>query len=188
MTEEQKGFLPDGYEAPKAQSGYMSLEQGANKFLILDSAIIGYQYWNQEDKPVRLKEEPESVPADIRVNDKGEKGKVKHFWAFPVWNFEDGRVQILELTQATIQREITALVKNEDWGTPIMTYAITINREGEKLTTKYTVTPSPAKEIPEEVTQAWDEVKAKGFDLNRLYENGNPFSDENTFTEEELNS
>lgn len=173
-----KNFLPEGYEAPKAQSGYMSLEQGNNKFLILDSAIIGYEYWNTENKPVRMKEEPKDKPKDLRKNDKGEDSKIKHFWAFPVWNFEDGRVQVLEITQSTIQREITNLVNNDDWGTPIMTYAITIHREGEKLTTNYTVTPSPAKEIPEEIVKTWEEVKGRGFDLSRLYAGGNPFSDE----------
>lgn len=170
-------FLPDGYEAPKASSGYMSLEKGTNKFLILDSAIIGFEYWNLSGKPVRVKSEPEETPVDIRREEDGKPERIKHFWAFPVWNFEDEKVQILEITQTTIMREITALVKNEDWGSPVMTYAITITREGDKLTTKYTVTPSPAKAVAKDVKDEWDEVKAKGFDLNRLFGGGNPFSD-----------
>lgn len=171
-------FLPPNYEPPKASSGYMSLEQGANKFLILDSAIIGYEYWNISGKPVRIHEMPEEEPQDIRRDDNGKPEKIKHFWAFPVWNYEDERVQILELTQTTIMREINALVNNDDWGSPVQSYAITISREGEKLTTKYTVTPSPAKEIPQEVLNAWEDTKSRGFDLTRLYEGGNPFSED----------
>lgn len=178
MENVNNDFLPSGYEPPKQSSGYMSLEDGANKFLILASAIIGWEYWNTAGKPVRLDHEPEETPADIRRNDEGKPEKIKHFWAFPVWSFEDERVQILELTQTTIMREITALVKNEEWGTPVMAYPITVTREGKKLDTKYTVTPSPAKPVSEEVKKAWEETQAKGFDLTRLFEGGNPFSDE----------
>lgn len=170
-------FLPQGYEAPKASSGYMNLEKGTNKFLILDSAIVGYEYWNLSGKPVRVKSAPEETPVDIRREEDGKPERIKHFWAFPVWNFEDEKVQILEITQSTIMREITALVNNEEWGTPVQTYAITVTRDGEKLTTKYTVTPSPAKAVPEDVKAEWEKVSGRGFDLNRLFEGGNPFSD-----------
>lgn len=172
------GFLPEGYEPPKQVSGYMNLEQGANKFLILDSAVIGWEYWSIDGKPVRVKEEPKEAPLDIRVDKDGKPESIKHFWAFPVWNFEDKRIQVLELTQVSIMREITALVKNDDWGSPIKTYAITVTREGEKLGTKYTTTPSPAKPMPEEVKQAWEETLKKGFDLGRLFTGGNVFSPE----------
>lgn len=183
----EEGFLPNGYEPPKGSSAYMRFEQGANKFLILCSALIGWEYWNVEGKPVRVKEEPKVTPKDIKLDEDGEPTKVKHFWSFAVWNYESKKVQILELTQSTIMREINALVKNEDWGTPIQTYAITISKEGEKLTTKYTITPSPAKDLPAEVGKAWEEVQKKGFDLTRLFEGGNPFSDEEKKAEAEYN-
>lgn len=173
-----KEFLPDGYEPPKGSSGYMKFEKGVNKFLILGSALVGWEYWSLEDKPVRVAELPEHNPADIRVGDDGQPEKIKHFWAFPVWNYEDERVQVLELTQSTIRREISALVDNDEWGTPVLTYAITVSREGEKLTTKYTVTPSPAKDIPVEILDAWKEAQDKGFDVSRLMDGGNPFTDE----------
>lgn len=171
-------FLPAGYEPPKQTSGYMSLDDGANKLLILGSAVVGYEYWNTSDKPVRLAVEPEESPADIRRDKDGKPERVKHFWAFPVWNFEEERVQILEITQVSIMRAITALVKNPDWGSPVLTYPITISREGEKLKTKYTITPSPAKDIDPAIMEAWEETHKKGFDLKRLFTGGNPFSEE----------
>lgn len=177
-NENNNGFLPEGYEAPKQNSAYMSFEDGANKFLILSSALIGWQYWNLDGKPVRVKDEPENTPADIRRDKEGKPERVKHFWAFAVWNYEEEKVQILEITQSTIMRAVTALVQNDDWGTPIMTYPITITREGKDLTTKYNVTPSPAKPVPEEIKKEWAEVLEWGFDLKRLFEGGNPFTAE----------
>lgn len=171
-------FLPKDYIPPRGSSGFMKLEKGTNKFLILASALIGWEYWNLEGKPVRVKELPEHIPTDIQIDDEGQPVKIKHFWAFPVWNYEDERVQVLELTQVTIQREITALVHNEDWGSPVLTYAITVSREGERLDTVYTVTPSPVKDIPIEITNAWKEVKEKGFEIARLMIGGNPFSED----------
>lgn len=171
-----KDFLPQGYEPPKAETGYMSLEEGQNKIWILDSALIGWEYWNVDNKPVRMPDSPEDIPADIRRNEDGEPERIKHFWAFPVWNTKEERVQILEITQKTIQRAITALVNNEEWGSPVQHYPITITREGEKLDTTYNVTPSPVREMPDEILEEWERVQERGFDLSRLYEGGNPFS------------
>lgn len=174
----KKNFLPKDYEMPKQSSGYMALEKGINKILVLGSAIYGWEYWNKDKKPVRLKEEPKELPEDIRINDDGKPSKVKHFWAFPVWNFEEKRVQILELTQSSIQSAINNIAQDPDWGDPIMTYPITITREGESLDTKYTIMPSPKKDVSDEIKEAWAEVEANGFDLDRLFDGGNPFSAE----------
>ena len=64
---------------------------------------MGYEYWNRQGKPVRLHEMPEEMPADIRdvKSARREPERVKHFWAFIVWNYEAKRLQMLEITQSS---------------------------------------------------------------------------------------
>ena len=94
------GFLPEGYEVQKSSDGgYMKLKAGANKFRVLSSAVMGWQYWNEEGKPVRAKDMWNVVPNDADLN----KGwPQKHFWAFVVWNFETKAVEILRLARENL--------------------------------------------------------------------------------------
>ena len=161
-------FLPKDYKRPEPSGGnYAKLEDGHNRFRILSSAIVGWLYWTTENKPVRLKERPEKAPIDIREGD-----KIKHMWAFVVWNYRDNKVQILELTQASIQGPLEDLVMSEDWGSPTE-YDITITKTGQKLDTEYTVMPSPKKAVPLDAHQAYREAR---INLEALFEGSDPFS------------
>jgi hypothetical protein len=97
----------------------------------------------------------------------------KHFWAFVVWNFETKQIEILEITQVTIQTALQSLIQNEDWGDPRQ-YSITVNRTGEKMETKYAVLPSPAKDVPAEILKAYEE---KYINLDAFFTGGNPFDE-----------
>ena len=176
MNNLDNSFLPTGYEAPKTEGGYFKFEKGQNKFLILSSAITGWEYWNNDNKPVRVKAAPETTPTDIRLDKDGLATKTKHFWAFAVWSFKAEEVQLLEITQSSIRSNIQSIMENEEWGTPVMSYALTVGRTGEALDTEYTVTPSPKKELDKAIVEAWENVQKKGFDLNELFTGGNPFS------------
>jgi hypothetical protein len=163
-------FLPEDYKIPKAPSGYMKFAEGLNQIRILDSAIIGWEYFNQANKPVRQREAFEEVPRDIKEN-----GRVKHFWAFPVWNYQAKSVQILEITQKGIMEAIKALVKNPKWGDPKM-YDIAITKSGEGLDTEYTVQGEPPLSEPtEEIVKAY---KNKPVNLEALYLGEDPFAKE----------
>jgi len=165
-------FLPDNYERPATSGGnYAKLEDGANRFRILSNAIVGWLYWNSDNKPVRLREKPETLPEDIRMEN-GKPDKIKHFWAFSVWNYKDNRLQILELTQASIQGPIEDLVVSADWGDP-KEYDLTITKKGQKLDTEYSVQPSPHKAVPEEAHKAYREAR---INLEALFDGGDPFS------------
>ena len=85
-------FLPEKYTIPKGPSNYMRFQQGLNRIRVLSSAIVGYEYFTTENKPVRQKEAFDDYPLDIK---KG--GKIKPFWAFVVWNYEEiGRASCRE--------------------------------------------------------------------------------------------
>ncbi len=162
-------FLPKNYEVPKTGSSqYMKLKAGANKFRVLSAPILGFQYWTEDRKPIRARELWKVIPVNADISN---GWNPKHFWAFVVWNFDEKSIQILELTQATIQRALTDLIHNEDWGDP-RDYNITVNRKGEKLDTEYSVVPSPKTVVP---VALMAQYKEKKIDLNALYEGGNPF-------------
>jgi len=169
MTNDNNEFFPKGYELPKTPSNYMKLEDGQNKLRILSAPLIGWMYWTTDNKPVRSAEPFPGTPEDARL-DEG-VFKPKHFWAFAVWNYADKRVQILEVTQATIQEPINDLVMNADWGNP-RDYDLTITKKGQKLNTEYTVQPSPQKPVPTEASTAYAEMNIK---LEALFEGGDPF-------------
>lgn len=155
-------FLPDNYSAPQAGSNYMKFVDGKNKFRILSSAIVGWLDWDNK-KPVRTKTQPDySFDPDKPA---------KHFWAFVVWDYQTEKINILEVTQASIRNGILALVNDEVWGDP-KGYDLIVTKEGKDLETKYTVMPVPHKPISHEIQTAYDLMQ---IDLNELYRNGDPF-------------
>lgn len=164
-----KRFLPEDYEAPKTNSGgYMKLQDGDNKFRVLSEAVTGYELWTVENKPLRFSDYPKSMPANVRPD-----SKVKHFWAFVVWNYADEAVQILEITQATIRDQIHEYYKMAEYGEPTG-YYLKITRKGESLDTSYSVQALPPKAMP---SAAEDAYKAKTINLDALFDGGNPFED-----------
>jgi len=159
-------FLPKDYELPESPSNYARFQDGINRFRILGSAITGYEYFNTDNKPVRSKEAFESTP-DLKKN-----GKVKVFWAFPVFNYQTETIQILELTQKTIMNAIKGLIDNPKWGSPFM-YDIAITKSGEGLETEYqTQAEPPIGEPTAEIKNAFME---KPISLGALLVGEDPF-------------
>ena len=167
---------PEGYSVPKGDSKYMKFEQGDNKFRFLLKPIFGWLGWKTvdgKDKPFRFR--MDEKPTDLS---EFRNSRISHFWAMPVWNFQTKSVEILEITQKTILKPIENFARNEDWGSPL-TYSLNIHKEGTtKEDTAYIVTPSPHKDVPEEVLAEWTEVEQNDFDLTRLFDGGDPFSAE----------
>jgi len=163
------GFLPTDYELPKSLGNYTSLQDGENTVRVLSSAIIGYLYWNNDKKPIRSKEYPKEL-INPRI-DKDGKSKVKHFWAFVVFNEHTKTLQVMEITQKTIMEGVKALVDNTKWGDP-KNYDISITRSGEGLDTTYSVVPNPKEEISEEIATLYQESDIK---LEALYKGEDPF-------------
>lgn len=166
-------FLPTGYSVPtsSASGNYMKIKPGDNRIRVLsDMPLTGWEYWNTSDKPVRLKKKPETTPADIRINpESGKPEPVKHFWALLVWNYENKQIEILQVSQASIQNQLAELSTQEDWGHPKQ-YDLKINKTGEKLTTKYSVIPTPHKALSADIEKALAENK---IELEKVFfENG----------------
>jgi len=162
-------FMPDGYEVPKSSGGYMKFEDGENKILALSGIVTGYEYWNKDNKPVRSRTPWKTDPTDIKLDQNKKPTKVKHFWAFPVWNYNTKSVQLLQVSQKSIMESMASYVRNEDWGNPVLKYSFTINKTGSGLKTEYTVMANPKKDVPKEITDAWEETK-DSINLEALFE------------------
>src|SRR3990167_2091808 len=120
-------FLPKDYELP-ASNSFMKFTVGKNKFRILSPLNTGFEYWTEENKPVRSKTPFEETP-NAKVNEEG-KVNINHFWAVVVYNYATEAIQILEITQKGIQKYILGLVNDSDWGKP-QGYDLVVTREGD---------------------------------------------------------
>ncbi len=160
-------FLPDNYEVPSKNDGYMKFVNGDNRFRILSKPIIGWEWWIDTDEGrrpqrIRMSENPPVSAGD----------KIKHFWAFVVWNYDAGKFQILEVTQKGIQKSIKGYAKDEDWGSPDQ-YDIVVTRSGDGLETEYEVKAKPAKLLDPEIQEKYEELS---INLEALYDGADPFS------------
>lgn len=164
-------LLPNNYKLPSKTDSYMKLQDGENKFRVLSAPIVGWKWWIEEGetkKPYRIslnEDKPDSIPED----------KIKHFWAMPVWNYQEERVQILELTQKGLQKAINQLDDDPDWGS-FTEYDLVITKTGTKLDTKYQVSPKPSKPVDPGIKQLFDDMK---IDLTALYRGEDPFKSNN---------
>lgn len=169
MNESITDFFGDtSYEIP-VTSNYMRFVDGDNTFRVLSSAIIGYEYFKDDNKPVRSHEPFDEMPTDMK-----EGGEIKHFWAFVVYNFKAKRIQVLELTQKGIMKKMQAYIKNPSWGNP-KNYDITVTRSGAGLNTEYEVMANPHKPLDSKITAQYENMKVN---LNALYEGNDPFKSE----------
>lgn len=145
-------------------ASYLKLEKGDTKVRIISKPISGWLEWVDKN-PIRTTlEEGEPEATDP-------KNKPKKFVTFAVIDKKDDLVKILELTQQSVIKAIRALASNADWGNPF-SYDITINRTGEDLKTKYTVTPSPKKPLSKDQIAAANE---KPCNLEALFASEDPW-------------
>lgn len=165
-------FLPPNYDVPKGNSNYMKFEDGENRFRIMSSPILGWEYWNEDAQgkktPIRKRMNEALNMAEIQEPD-----KVRHFWAMVVYNYQDEKAQILEITQKGLQKSLRALASDEDWGSPVDKYDIVVTKEGKNLETKYSLQPKPAKATDKKVKDA---IASTVINLEALYAGEDPFA------------
>ena len=165
-------FLPDSYEVPQKSGNYMKFIDGENKFRILTSPIIGWETWvDTKDggrKPMRTQMDKPFTTAIVESPE-----DIKHFWAMVVWNYTEEKVQILEITQKSIQKSLRALARSKDWGTPLG-YDILVTRSGQKLETEYQVNPVPPKPLDKKIEEELGNVS---INLEALFTGDDPFGD-----------
>lgn len=171
--------------------GYLALSKlpdgGSVRFAMLsDQPLEFYETWGTCDgqsKPFRFEHEPTTDDITAELGDfepregRGGPGTVdvKFAIAVPVFNFDNGKVQVLQITQKSIQKELDQISQMEDYE-DLLSWDFNISKKGSGLTTEYTVRPVPRKKGSQQhIDAAWIEAKEAGFDLGRLLTGGNPF-------------
>ena len=155
-------FLPSDYQFREKSGQFMRLKNGENRIRILSDAIVGYSWWDENKKPFRVRTFQEAVNNGVEP--------LKEFWAFVVWNYNSNQVEVLELTQKTIQRQLHTLNIDSDWGDPKQ-YDINIQRTGEGMETEYQVSPKPAKPLSNDIKLAYE---GSDIDLQALFKGEYP--------------
>jgi hypothetical protein len=188
------GLLSDKAQAAVAGGGaYLNPSKIASgstvRFCLLsDEPLEFYEGWaeNPADgkaKPFRFDFEP--GPDDMalafgdftrRMNREGTGPEaVKFALALPVYNFDASQVQILQLSQKSLIRELDAVSQMEDYS-DILAIDFQLGKTGSGLSTEYKLTPVPRKRGADKaITEAWEESRAAGFDLSRLLSGEDPF-------------
>ena len=128
----------------------------------------GYQRFTKENKPV-MREPGEMFPEADWKDD-----APKPFWACPVWNYTEKKVQVFAFTQVSIYKELKKYGEDSDWGAPDG-YDLKIRRTGSGMETEYTVVPGNKAPISAEVVAAWTKVKEEWTGLSALWTSSDPF-------------
>lgn len=134
--------------------------------------IEGYRAFLPSGKPIRRKTIEEIPLNELGTNAFGQQEKPVLFWAFPVFVFDETNVQICEIHQVGLMRELERLGSNSNWGDPRL-YNIEIMKTGAGNKTAYQVTPK-RDSFPEEFLEVASQG-ANSIDLSKLFVNEDPF-------------
>lgn len=182
--------------APGAGGGYLNpskIQSGSSvRFALLDdNPLEFYEVWGDATdggvKPFRFSNDPtpDDIEAELgsdytrRLNRDGTAPEaVKFAIAVPVYNHDTSKVQILQLSQKSIIRELDSISQMEDYSN-LLEWDFVLGKEGNGLNTEYSLRAVPRKKNTEPTVQeAWKEVQAGGFDISRLLSGTNPFKEE----------
>tara|TARA_R100000781_G_C4068208_1_gene123531 strand:+ start:424 stop:1008 length:585 start_codon:yes stop_codon:yes gene_type:complete len=182
--------------APGAGGGYLNpskIQSGSSaRFALLDdNPLEFYEVWGDATdggvKPFRFSDDPtpDDIEAELgsdytrRLNRDGTAPEaVKFAIAVPVYNHDTNKIQILQLSQKSIIRELDSISQMEDYSN-LLEWDFVLGKEGNGLNTEYSLRAVPRKKNTEPAIQeAWKEVQAGGFDISRLLSGTNPFKEE----------
>lgn len=155
--------------------------------LVSDEPLEFYECWAEgpdgKAKPFRFDSEPS--PDDMalafgdftrRMNREGTGPEpIKFCLALAVYNFDAAQVQVLQLSQKSLIRELDAISQMPDYD-DLTAVDFLLGKEGSGLNTEYKLTPVPRKKgADKDIAAAWDDTRSAGFDLSRLLEGADPF-------------
>jgi hypothetical protein len=144
--------------------------------------IAGYQYFTMEGKPRRFPTFPKSYMDDIgltydaKKSGGTEKAVPTFFLAWACKRKEADDYQVFDITQLKVREAIEAILNIEDYtieNGEMANFYLTITRRGQKLDTKYDVTPV-LKAASAAETKHWH-ARADHMWLPALFEGGDPF-------------
>lgn len=194
---ENDGWLPEAPEVPSSgggrydriadwvevprKVGRKTISFYERRCRILGPGVSGLLAWSTDNKPFRFRPN-EKVPADFKFRDNkydpGKKESPAEFIAYPAWVYPG--FKIIELAKFGLTSNFRSLAAKN--GRPDGYDIVLVKGENEKGKVFYTCelyVPEDGQvksPVPAEAAAAYAEAVAAGFDLNRLFDGGDPFS------------
>ena len=163
------------------------------RFTILSTeSVDGYELWFEvpgtKGVSRRVAAEPDATiieelaleaggPLSIRDNGQPAISFVTSFW---VWNYDDSRVQLCNITQKKLREDLMRYVSDPDWS-DLSATDFKLTRTGKGIETRYTLDPAISlrvkdKALAKTIGDAYSTAMKNGYDINALFTpNGNPF-------------
>ena len=154
-----------------------------------EKSLDFYEIWarSSEGRPkcLRFAEEPTTKELNDRAADegvqlidqKGQPTRLKQALAFWAWNYATNSVQLFQASQVSILDTLAALFSDEDVANDPAGWDFELNRTGTGMDTRYTVVLKPGKRkgtVAAQVSAAWEECAAEGYNLEALLTGGDP--------------
>lgn len=168
-------FFPDEVNV-ESTSRYTKLNQGKTQLRILSAPLFFNETWNTDGSGKRI---PARLPLTekFQPQDLGPDG-FKTCMAVKVYNHNEGSIQIWQVTQKTILKAIKEYSQNPLYGRP-QNYDLVISKQGQAMTTKYSVIANPPAPLNEAIAKLDAESPVQ---LENLLVNADPFKvEEKTF-------
>ena len=166
-------IIPKNTVIPRGASQFVKLQDGKNRFRFLSDIVVGWELWKNK-APIRHEGAVcKFKPEDADLNQNG-KPNINYFWAVVVYNYQDKKVQVYEITQKTIMSPLYDLEQNSDWG-DLRNYDIEINKKKEGDKTTYNVLGIPPKPASADILEAYSKSE---LDLSKLFEGKYPGDDD----------
>jgi len=193
-------FIPEKFAGTvtgdsSSRDGYLNPSKvkanGSVRFALLsEEPLCFFECWGESTdgsvRPFRFPDDPtaadieQEMGADYnrRLNRDGTAPEsVKFAMAVPVYNYDLGRVQVLQLSQKSLQREMNKISQMDDYSN-LLEWDFVITKEATVSPDMYGLRPAPRKAgTQKEIDAAWAAVQKDGFDITRLLGGGNPFKE-----------
>lgn len=180
----------DGYLRPnKIESGKPAV------FALLEEDPL--EYWlvwgtpkeGGNNKPFRFLEKPSDEDIELELGrdftralnyDKTAEDKPYKCLTWAVYNWEEKRVQVLEVTQISISRQFVKYGLHKTYSKNLLDWDFQLEKGSAGGKTKYDLMVIPRDEDEHDDIQMakdWKAAQKAGFDLNRLIAGGDPFKE-----------
>ena len=182
-----------------AQSRYLNVskipaDRPARIAILQEPAFSFFEIWgesisnSEHVKPFRFSKNPTEseiltvMGGDYRVREvnpewaktPGQLETPKRVFVFTVWNYESKQVEVMSVKQKSIIDGLKELSRTEEYS-DLTGWDLKVARVSQ---TQYSVTPLPRKKGTEsEVENALTDAQSSGFDVTRMIENGDPFTE-----------
>jgi hypothetical protein len=148
------GYYPEGYTPPQNESdSYFKPKAGTHKLRIIGRPEFYFVGWSEQNgtrKAHRARTPDPSIQVD----------KWQNAEACLVYNYDLKKLQLWEITQATLRDKLFSLATDADFGDPT-TYDIKVERKGEGLDTTYDIKALSKSEPSQDILDALKKVEGK---------------------------